>query len=49
MARPKRNLFALLGWIVWKLLALVGLPYAKRKLDERQSGRSRRRRRGRRR
>ena len=28
MARPKRNLFALLGWVVWKLLALVGLPLA---------------------
>lgn len=48
MARPKRNLFALLGWIVWKLLALVGLPYAKRKLEERRSGRTQRRRRGRR-
>lgn len=48
MARPKRTLFALLGWIVWKLLALVGLPYAKRRLEERPSGRSRRRRRGRR-
>lgn len=41
MARPKRNAFALLGWIVWKLLALVGLPAAKRKLEE--SNRSRRR------
>ncbi len=46
MARPKRNLFALLGWIVWKLLALVGVPYAKKKIEEnRRHGRSRRRRR----
>ena len=46
MARPKRNLFALLGWIVWKLLALVGVPYAKKKIEEnRRQGRSRRRRR----
>ncbi len=36
MARPKRNLFAALGWIVWKILALVGLPLAKKKLDERR-------------
>ena len=36
MARTKRNLFALLGWLLWKLLALVGLPVAKRKLDERR-------------
>ncbi|GAA4111659.1 hypothetical protein GCM10022215_07550 [Nocardioides fonticola] len=36
MAHPKRNLFAVLGWIVWKLLALVGLPAAKRKLAERR-------------
>jgi hypothetical protein len=44
MAHPKRNLFALLGWIVWKLLALVGIPYAKRKLEENQRRRPRRRR-----
>ena len=45
MARPKRNLFALLGWLVWKLLSLVGLPIAKRKLEEHRhdSRRSRRR------
>jgi hypothetical protein len=43
MARPKRNLFALLGWIVWKLLALVGLPVAKRKLEERRHERRGRR------
>lgn len=45
MARPKRNLFALLGWLVWKLLALFGLPYAKRKLDENRGNRRSRRRR----
>ncbi|MCR4512141.1 hypothetical protein [Aeromicrobium sp. 50.2.37] len=48
MARPKRNAFALLGWIVWKLLALVGLPMAKRKLEESNRNRSLTRRRGRR-
>ena len=36
MSRPKRNLFTFLGWLVWKLLALVGLPLAKKKLDERR-------------
>ncbi len=45
MARPRRNLFALLGWIVWKLLALVGLPYAKRRLEENRGSRRTRRRR----
>ena len=51
MARPKRNAFALLGWIVWKLLALVGLPMAKRRLEESNRNRNRslnHRRRGRR-
>lgn len=42
MARPKRNLFALLGWMFWKLLTLVGLPLAKRKLAERGSSSSHR-------
>lgn len=32
----KRNAFAALGWLVWKLLALVGLPIAKRKIEERR-------------
>lgn len=40
MARPKRTRFALLGWVVWKLLAVVGLPIAKRKLEGRRHGRS---------
>lgn len=40
MAHPKRNLFAVLGWIVWKLLALFGVPAAKKKVSERsRSGR----------
>lgn len=32
MAKPKRNLFAMLGWVVWKLLSLFGLKFAKDKL-----------------
>ena len=40
MAHPKRNLFTVLGWIVWKALALIGLPIARKKLDERRSNRS---------
>lgn len=39
MSHPKRNVFAVLGWIVWKLLALVGLPMAKKKLEERRAAR----------
>lgn len=39
MSRPERNLFTLLGWLVWKLLSLVGLPIAKKKLDERRRSR----------
>lgn len=30
--RTQRNLFALLGWAVWKLLALSGLRFAKDRL-----------------
>ncbi|NYE36791.1 hypothetical protein F4692_001924 [Nocardioides cavernae] len=37
MAHTKRNLFAVLGWLFWKVLTLVGLPVAKRKLAERGS------------
>lgn len=36
MARPKFHLFAALGWFVWKVLALVGLPMARKKLEERR-------------
>lgn len=32
MAKAKRNVFALLGWLVWKLLSLFGVKYAKDKL-----------------
>ncbi|MHA3705096.1 hypothetical protein ACXR2U_23235 [Jatrophihabitans sp. YIM 134969] len=41
----KRNAFVALGWLVWKLLALVGVPVARRKLEERRvaQGRTRRR------
>ena len=35
MAHTKRTLFSVLGWLVWKLLALVGLPAAKRRLQDR--------------
>jgi hypothetical protein len=30
--KPKRDLFAVLGWISWNVLAAVGLRYAKDKL-----------------
>lgn len=39
MAHPKRNLFTVLGWVVWKALALIGLPIAKKKLDDRRTSR----------
>lgn len=29
---PKRTGFAALGWLVWKLLAIIGVPYAKNKI-----------------
>ena len=29
----KKNLLTALGWLVWKLLASVGLPYAKRRVS----------------
>lgn len=32
----RRNAFAALGWLVWKLLALIGLPVAKRKVEQRR-------------
>ena len=34
MAKAKRNIFALLGWLVWKLLAVFGVKYAKDKLRD---------------
>ncbi len=36
--KPKRNAFAAVGWVVWKLLAAVGVPYAKKEIS---SGRGR--------
>lgn len=33
--KTKRNLFAAFGWVVWKALAIVGLPYAVRKVRDR--------------
>lgn len=30
--KPKRNAFAALGWLAWKALAAIGLPYAKNKI-----------------
>lgn len=32
--KPKRNAFAALGWVVWKVGATVGVPYAKKKVRE---------------
>lgn len=46
MAKAKRNVFALLGWLVWKLLSFFGVKYAKDKLrdsDRQGSRRSARR------
>jgi hypothetical protein len=39
MAHVKRNVFAGFGWVVWKLLALVGVPIAVRKVKERAAAR----------
>ncbi len=37
--KVKRNVFAVLGWVVWKLLALLGVRYAKDRLrDDRRRG-----------
>ncbi len=41
MAHPKRNVFAMIGWVVWKLLALFGVKFAKDKLSH-DKGRQRR-------
>lgn len=34
--KTKRNLFAALGWLVWKTLAVVGIPYAVKKVRDRR-------------
>lgn len=44
MAHPKRNVFAMLGWVVWKLLALFGVKFAKDKLSRDRSHHGRQRR-----
>lgn len=41
MARAKRSLFQLLGWLVWKLLSILGVKKAKEKLAGEQGGRGR--------
>jgi len=44
VAKPKRNVFALLGWLVWKLLSLFGVKFAKKKLgNDRSQGQPARR------
>jgi hypothetical protein len=43
MGKPRRTFFQLLGWLVWKLLSLFGLKFAKQKLKDSERGRSRRR------
>ena len=39
--KAKFNVFAMLGWLLWKLLALFGSRYAKNKLDERRTRQAR--------
>lgn len=34
MGKPRRNLLTVLGWVVWKLLSLFGLRFAKDKLRD---------------
>lgn len=34
MGKPKRTILQLLGWLVWKLLALFGVKFAKDKLKQ---------------
>lgn len=43
MGKPRRTLFQLLGWLVWKLLSLFGVKFAKDKLkqSEKSHGRGR--------
>ncbi len=40
MAKVKRNVFAALGWVVWKLLSLFGIKYAKDRLAKNERQRS---------
>lgn len=41
MGRAKRGLFQLLGWLVWKLLSILGVKKAKEKLASGEGGRGR--------
>lgn len=38
MARTKKNLFAALGWVAWTALSKVGVPYARRRVQQRTGG-----------
>jgi len=40
MVHTKRNLFAGFDWLVWKDLALVGIPLAVKKVKERATSHS---------
>lgn len=35
----KRNLFTFLGWLIWTLLAKIGVPAAKRRMQDKRSQR----------
>lgn len=36
--KARLNLFTALGWLVWKILAVFGLPYAKSRLARPAAG-----------
>ena len=39
MAKVKRNAFAAVGWVVWKLLSVFGIKYAKDRLAKNEQTR----------
>lgn len=39
MGKPRRSFFRFLGWLVWKLLSLFGLKFAKDKLKQHDKAR----------
>jgi hypothetical protein len=39
VGRPRRTLFQVLGWFVWKLLSLLGLRFAKERLKKAERAR----------
>ncbi|GAA5143397.1 hypothetical protein GCM10023340_08730 [Nocardioides marinquilinus] len=43
MGKPRRTFFQMLGWLVWKILSIFGLKFAKKKLEQSEKGSSRRR------